>query len=194
MLKAVARHTDQKWVILYVERWVKAQMLMPDGTMVARVKGTPQGGPISPLIANIFLHYGFDLWMTREYPGVQFERFADDVVVRLSPGFRYRSFVQAQGVSGHRPPCVKWMAAIRVVALRKPRARVMRALTWALSASARPFETAWSRVLSMVARYRDRVLASLTNSGMRQRCAQEIMPRSSFFPSAPLTVSASRSC
>src|SRR6266705_1938212 len=81
MLKAVARHTDQKWVILYVERWVKAQMLMPDGTMVARVKGTPQGGPISPLIANIFLHYGFDLWMTREYPGVQFERFADDVVV-----------------------------------------------------------------------------------------------------------------
>ena len=81
MLKAVARHTDQKWVLLYVERWLRASMLMPDGTMVARVKGTPQGGPISPLIANIFLHYGFDLWMTREFPSVQFERFADDVVV-----------------------------------------------------------------------------------------------------------------
>jgi RNA-directed DNA polymerase len=81
MLKAVARHTDQKWVLLYVERWLKASMLMPDGTIVARVKGTPQGGPISPLIANTFLHYGFDLWMTREFPGVQFERFADDVVV-----------------------------------------------------------------------------------------------------------------
>ena len=81
MLKAVARHTDQKWVLLYVERWLKAPMLMPDGTMVVRVKGTPQGGPISPLIANIFLHYGFDLWMTREFPGVQFERFADDAVV-----------------------------------------------------------------------------------------------------------------
>jgi group II intron reverse transcriptase/maturase len=81
MLKAVARHTDQRWVLLYVERWLKASMLMPDGTMVARVKGTPQGGPISPLIANIFLHYGFDLWMTRKFPGVQFERFADDVVV-----------------------------------------------------------------------------------------------------------------
>ena len=81
MLKAVARHTDQKWVLLYVERWLKAPMLKPDGTMVARVKGTPQGGPISPLIANIFLHYGFDLWMTREFPGVQFERFADDAVV-----------------------------------------------------------------------------------------------------------------
>jgi RNA-directed DNA polymerase len=64
-----------------VERWLKAPMLKPDGTMVARVKGTPQGGPISPLIANIFLHYGFDLWMTREFPGVQFERFADDAVV-----------------------------------------------------------------------------------------------------------------
>ena len=81
MLKAVARHTDQKWVMLYVERWLKASMLMPDGTLVARTKGTPQGGPISPLIANIFLHYGFDLWMTRTFPSVQFERFADDVVV-----------------------------------------------------------------------------------------------------------------
>lgn len=81
MLKAVARHTDQRWVLLYVERWLKASMLMPGGTMVARVKGTPQGGPISPLIANIFLHYGFDLWMVRKFPGVQFERFADDVVV-----------------------------------------------------------------------------------------------------------------
>lgn len=81
MLKAVARHTDQKWVLLYVERWLKAPMLMPDGTLVPRAKGTPQGGPISPLIANIFLHYGFDLWMDREFPTIQFERFADDVVV-----------------------------------------------------------------------------------------------------------------
>jgi RNA-directed DNA polymerase len=56
MLKAVACHTDQKWVLLYVERWLKAPMLMPDKTTRPRVKGTPQGGPISPLIANIFLH------------------------------------------------------------------------------------------------------------------------------------------
>jgi RNA-directed DNA polymerase len=56
MLKAVARHTDQKWVLLYVERWLKAPMLMSDKTLVARVKGTPQGSAISPLIANIFLH------------------------------------------------------------------------------------------------------------------------------------------
>ncbi|MDM4719570.1 group II intron reverse transcriptase/maturase [Micromonospora sp. WMMA1363] len=81
MLKAVARHAAQPWVMLYVQRWLKAPMLMPDGTLACRTKGTPQGGPISPLIANIFLHYGFDTWMSREFPGVGFERFADDVVV-----------------------------------------------------------------------------------------------------------------
>jgi group II intron reverse transcriptase/maturase len=97
MLKAVARHTDQKWVLLYVERWLKAPMLMPDGTTVARVKGTPQGGPISPLIANAFLHYGFDLWMTREYPGVTFERFADDVVVHCVTERQARQVREAIG-------------------------------------------------------------------------------------------------
>ena len=81
MLKAVARHTTLRWVMLYVARWLKAPMLMPDGTLIPRVKGTPQGGPISPLIANIFLHYGLDMWMVREFPTVRFERFADDVVV-----------------------------------------------------------------------------------------------------------------
>ena len=54
---------------------------MPDGTLTERAQGTPQGGPISPLLANLFLHYGFDLWMFREYPGCQFERFADDAVI-----------------------------------------------------------------------------------------------------------------
>jgi RNA-directed DNA polymerase len=80
-LKALARHTDQKWVLLYVERWLKAPMLMPDGSLVPREKGTPQGSPISPLIANLFLHYGFDAWMAREFPAVPFERFADDLVI-----------------------------------------------------------------------------------------------------------------
>ena len=81
MLKAVQRHTDSKWVLLYVERWLKAPMLMPDGTLNARTKGTPQGGPVSPLLANLFLHYGFDMWMSREFPGITFERFADDAVI-----------------------------------------------------------------------------------------------------------------
>src|SRR5674536_389507 len=97
MIKALERHTDQKWVRLYVARWLKAPMLMPDGTMVARVKGTPQGGPISPLIANIFLHHGFDAWMTREYPGVQFERFADDVVVHCVTERQARQVREAIG-------------------------------------------------------------------------------------------------
>lgn len=99
MLKAVARHTDQKWVMLYVERWLQAPMLMPDGTLTQRVKGTPHGGPISPMIANIFLHYGFDMWMVREYPGVWFERFADDVVVHCVTERQAR---QVQDAIGHR--------------------------------------------------------------------------------------------
>jgi len=80
LLKAVARHTDERWVLLYIERWLKAPMQMPDGSLVAREKGTPQGSPISPLIANLYLHYAFDRWMDREYPGCPFERYADDVV------------------------------------------------------------------------------------------------------------------
>jgi RNA-directed DNA polymerase len=97
MLRALERHTDQKWVLLYVERWLKAPMLMPDGTVVTRVKGTPQGGPISPLIANVFLHYGFDSWMVREFPDVQFERFADDVVVHCVTERQARQVREAVG-------------------------------------------------------------------------------------------------
>jgi group II intron reverse transcriptase/maturase len=81
MLRAVERHTDQKWVLLYVARWLKAPTQMPDGSLVEKTQGTSQGGPISPLLANLFLHYGFDLWISREYPGVRFERVADDVVI-----------------------------------------------------------------------------------------------------------------
>jgi RNA-directed DNA polymerase len=81
LLKAVAHHTDERWVLLYIERWLKAPMLMIDGTLAAREKGTPQGSPISPLLANMFMHYAFDRWMAREYPDCPFERYADDVVV-----------------------------------------------------------------------------------------------------------------
>jgi RNA-directed DNA polymerase len=80
LLKAVAHHTDQRWVLLYIGRWLKAPMQMPDGTVMAREKGTPQGSPISPLLANLFMHYAFDLWMDRQFPGCPFERYADDIV------------------------------------------------------------------------------------------------------------------
>jgi RNA-directed DNA polymerase len=81
LLKAVAHHTDERWVLLYIERWLKAPMQMGDGTLVQREKGTPQGSPISPLLANLFMHYGFDRWMDREHPGSPFERYADDAVI-----------------------------------------------------------------------------------------------------------------
>ena len=80
LLKAVRRHTDCRWVVLYVERWLKADVLMPDGTLLKREKGTPQGGVISPLLANLFLHYAFDAWMQRSYPQIPFERYADDAL------------------------------------------------------------------------------------------------------------------
>lgn len=81
MEKAVAHHTDQKWILLYVGRWLRAPLRIPDGTVVHRDKGTPQGAAISPLLANLFMHYAFDVWMKREFPGIQFERYCDDVVV-----------------------------------------------------------------------------------------------------------------
>jgi len=80
LLKAVAHHTSERWVLLYISRWLKAPVQMPDGNVVPREKGTPQGSPISPLLANLFMHYVFDTWMDREFPGCPFERYADDIV------------------------------------------------------------------------------------------------------------------
>jgi RNA-directed DNA polymerase len=81
VLKAVARHTDQRWILLYVERWLKAPLQAEDGSLVERDRGTPQGSAISPLLANVFLHYAFDAWMVREHRLVLFERYCDDVIV-----------------------------------------------------------------------------------------------------------------
>jgi RNA-directed DNA polymerase len=80
-LKAVAHHTDLRWVLLYVERWLKAPLQRADGSLVERDRGTPQGSAISPLLANMFLHHAFDAWMAREFPAVQFERYCDDIIV-----------------------------------------------------------------------------------------------------------------
>jgi RNA-directed DNA polymerase len=80
LLKAVAHHTDERWVLLYIARWLTSPLQMLDGTLIAREKGTPQGSPISPLLANLFMHYAFDTWMDREHPGCPFERYADDIV------------------------------------------------------------------------------------------------------------------
>ena len=80
LLEWVSKHTEQQWVVLYVERWLKAPLQREDGTLVPRERGTPQGSAISPLLANLYLHYAFDQWMVREFPHVPFERYADDGV------------------------------------------------------------------------------------------------------------------
>lgn len=84
LLEQVQRHTQEKWVLMYVERWLKAGVEQKDGRIEARTKGTPQGGVISPLLANIYLHYAFDKWMDEENPQCPFERYADDLVVHCS--------------------------------------------------------------------------------------------------------------
>jgi RNA-directed DNA polymerase len=84
VLRAVRRHTDERWILLYVERWLNAPLQQADGTLVARDRGTPQGSSISPLLANLFLHYAFDVWLGKDFPEVQFERYCDDAVVHCA--------------------------------------------------------------------------------------------------------------
>jgi RNA-directed DNA polymerase len=81
LVKAVEAHTDAVGVNLYVRRWLAAPLQLPDGSLLERERGTPQGAPVSPVLANLFLHYAFDMWMSREFPTVTFERYADDAVL-----------------------------------------------------------------------------------------------------------------
>jgi RNA-directed DNA polymerase len=78
LMRAVRHHTQDAWVLLYIERWLCAPVQMLDGTLQERTRGTLQGGVVSPLLANLFLHYAFDAWMQRHYPHIPFERYADD--------------------------------------------------------------------------------------------------------------------
>jgi RNA-directed DNA polymerase len=90
--KALDKHTDCKWVRLYIERWLTAPLQLADGRLVQRARGTPQGGVISPLLANLFLHYTFDVWMTKNYPNAPWCRYADDGLVHC------RSVKEAQEI------------------------------------------------------------------------------------------------
>jgi len=80
LLTAVRKHTGCRWVLLYIERWLKAPAQLEDGSVVSRTAGTPQGGVVSPCLANLFLHYVFDMWMVRNFPAIPFERYADDII------------------------------------------------------------------------------------------------------------------
>jgi RNA-directed DNA polymerase len=84
LLELAGEHTAEKWVLMYVERWLKAGAEQKDGNIASRTRGTPQGGVISPLLANIYLHHAFDKWMDEENPACPFERYADDIVVHCS--------------------------------------------------------------------------------------------------------------
>ncbi|MGD8892297.1 MAG: reverse transcriptase domain-containing protein, partial [Desulfobacterales bacterium] len=81
LMRAVRKHTQCKWLLLYIERWLKAPMQLTDGTLISRGKGSPQGSVISPLLSNLFLHYAFDEWMRRNHKNIPFERYADDILV-----------------------------------------------------------------------------------------------------------------
>ena len=81
LMKAVELHTEEKWVKLYIKRWLKTHFTTKQGDVIQRDSGTPQGGVISPVLANIFLHYSFDIWMKRNYPMAPFARYADDAVI-----------------------------------------------------------------------------------------------------------------
>jgi RNA-directed DNA polymerase len=95
VIKAVQAHADLPWVILYVKRWLAAAVQMPDGSLVQRDRGTPQGSAVSPVLANLFLHYAFDKWMAREFGDCPFERYADDAVVHCKTQARARQVREA---------------------------------------------------------------------------------------------------
>lgn len=95
MMQAVAVHTKSKWILLYIERWLKASVQFKDGTLVKRDQGTPQGGVISPLLANLFLHYAFDRWLSETYRDNPFERYADDAIVHCQTEEEAKSIKQA---------------------------------------------------------------------------------------------------
>jgi RNA-directed DNA polymerase len=90
VIKAVEANTTGRWVLLYVRRWLKAPLQMPDGTRRERERGTPQGSAVSPVLANLFLHYAMDSWLEREFPSVEFERYADDAVLHCSTEYQAR--------------------------------------------------------------------------------------------------------
>jgi RNA-directed DNA polymerase len=80
LMRAVRRHVKESWQLMYIQRWLTAPVQHGDGQLEEKRKGTPQGGVISPLLANLFLHYAFDVWVEKNWPGIQFERYADDII------------------------------------------------------------------------------------------------------------------
>jgi RNA-directed DNA polymerase len=98
LMKAVRKHAPEQWMVLYIERWLTAPFVTPEGQTIARTRGTPQGGVVSPLLMNLFLHYAFDRWMSVEYPNNPFARYADDAVVHCHTHEEATALLDAIGV------------------------------------------------------------------------------------------------
>jgi len=104
LLRAVRKHVQCKWALLYIERWLKAPMELEDGTRVERTRGTPQGGVVSPILSNLFMHYTFDLWMSRAFPELPWCRYADDGLVHCRVEYeaeRVKAALQARLAECH---------------------------------------------------------------------------------------------
>jgi group II intron reverse transcriptase/maturase len=97
LLKAVHKHTGTPWVRLYINRWLKAPMQMPNGERQEREQGTPQGGVISPLLSNLYLHYVFDKWLEKHYPKMAWCRYADDGLVHCHSEVEAKQMLEVLG-------------------------------------------------------------------------------------------------
>ncbi len=94
-MKALSKHVHEKWVLMYVRRWLEAPVQTKEGLVCKAGQGTPQGGVISPLLANLFLHYVLDKWLQKQHPSVTFVRYADDVVVHCNSEAGSHQMLQA---------------------------------------------------------------------------------------------------
>jgi group II intron reverse transcriptase/maturase len=103
LMKAVTVHVKEAWMLLYIRRWLSAPFIGEDGVEQPRQSGSPQGGVVSPVLANLFLHYAFDMWMQREYPQVAFERYADDIAIHCASQEQAKQVLEA--VRGRLKEC-----------------------------------------------------------------------------------------
>jgi group II intron reverse transcriptase/maturase len=95
LMKAVRKHVSDQWILLYVERWLKAPFQDGEGKQKPRTKGTPQGGVISPLLMNLFMQYAFDVWMWSNFPQCPFVRYADDAVIHCRNKMEAKEVISA---------------------------------------------------------------------------------------------------
>lgn len=94
-MRAVKKHTQEPWIILYIERWLRTPFVTGTKDVIERKSGTPQGGVVSPVLANLFMHYAFDMWIAKNYPDTPFERYADDAIIHCKTEAEARQILEA---------------------------------------------------------------------------------------------------